>query len=116
MRMVNGLFNYINHPAAVTIINRNIRDMRSALVNIRGAAPQLCSAVSLFDEFVQAWYQHAAPLRRNWLRGVLNRTQDIINNEIRIGNRVPGARKFIAEIKYLLSRFDDMVVQALEGA
>jgi hypothetical protein len=114
--MVNGVLKYIKHPAALTIINRNIRDMRSALVNIIGAAPQLCSAVSLFDEFVQAWYQHAAPFRGNWLRGVLNRTQDRINNEIRIGNRVPGAQKLIAEIKYLLRRLDDMVAPALEGA
>ena len=114
--MVNGLFNYINHPAAVTIINRNIRDMRSALVNIREAIPQLSSGVTLFDEFVPARYQYAARLRRNWLRGVLNRTQDRTKNEMCIGNKVPGAQQFIADIKYLLSRLDDMVAPALEGA
>ncbi|KAF5245738.1 hypothetical protein FANTH_7198 [Fusarium anthophilum] len=114
-RTVIGVFNYINHPSARTILNRNIRDMRTALIEIGGAVPQLNPAVALFDEFVPAWYQYAARLRRDWLRRLLQATRDRINDEIRVGNRVPGAQQFINDINYLISRLDDMVAPPIEG-
>ncbi|KAF5601567.1 glycosyl hydrolase family 71 [Fusarium subglutinans] len=47
---VIGVFHYINHPSARTILNQNIRDMRTALIEIGRAVPQLNPAVALFDD------------------------------------------------------------------
>ncbi|KAF5628901.1 hypothetical protein F52700_7994 [Fusarium sp. NRRL 52700] len=89
--------------------------MRTVLMEIGGAVTQLNPAVALFDEFIPARYQYVTRLRRDWLRRLLLATRDRVNEEIRVGNRVPGAQQFTGNINYTISRLDDMVSPPIDG-
>lgn len=60
IRTVIAVFNYINHPDALPMIQNNRRELRTALMLIAEAVPALRDAPAIHREFDGNWYREGA--------------------------------------------------------
>ncbi|OLN86722.1 hypothetical protein CCHL11_03720 [Colletotrichum chlorophyti] len=67
MRMSIGVFRYINHPDALPTVQRNRRELRTAVIAIAQIVTPLRDAVAIHREFDSNWYREAADSTRGWL-------------------------------------------------
>jgi hypothetical protein len=72
LRQVIGVFNYINDPLALGIINQNRLNLHQAADEIATRVPALANVGQIFREFFPLWYQRTADLARTWLTDRLN--------------------------------------------
>lgn len=76
LRQVIGVFNYINHPQALPILQANRNRLQTAAVEIAGRVRALENLGLVFEEFFPAWYQETATRTRVWLA---NRLEELGN-------------------------------------
>ncbi|KAK2007854.1 hypothetical protein LZ32DRAFT_34490 [Colletotrichum eremochloae] len=68
LRMAIGVFRYINHPDALPTIQRNRRELRTAVIAIAQVVAPLRDAVAIHREFDSNWYREGADRTRAWVR------------------------------------------------
>lgn len=67
IRMAIAVFRYINHPDAQPTVQRNRRELRTAITLVAQAVGPLRNAVAIQREFDSNWYREAADRTRDWV-------------------------------------------------
>ncbi|RYP85137.1 hypothetical protein DL769_001041 [Monosporascus sp. CRB-8-3] len=92
LRMVIGVFNYINHPQALPVLRANIRELENAADEISASVGALRNVGPIFREFYPIWYREAATLAQTWVSDRLNDIIGRFTGEIMMGTAPPNAR------------------------
>ncbi|KAJ0304383.1 hypothetical protein Brms1b_011243 [Colletotrichum noveboracense] len=91
MRMAIGTFRYINHPDALPTVQRNRREIRTAIIAISKFVRPLRDAVAIHREFDSNWYREAADTTRAWLAERILEIRLRFGELERTGNLPPNA-------------------------
>ncbi|KAK2026961.1 hypothetical protein LX32DRAFT_723107 [Colletotrichum zoysiae] len=67
LRMAIGVFRYINHPDALPTVQRNRRELRTAVMAIAQVVAPLRDAAAIHQEFDSNWYREGADRTLLWV-------------------------------------------------
>jgi hypothetical protein len=102
---VIGVFEYINHPEVLPLIQQIRRDLAWATWNVGQLIPEFANLHPVQQEFDFDWYQNAALRARGWINARVEEIQIALDSGAH-GSGPPNRDSIITQLEAIRSQAD----------
>ncbi|KXH28062.1 mutanase [Colletotrichum nymphaeae SA-01] len=103
-----AVWNYMHHPLALPVVQKNRRNIKAAIVRIASTVPQLANLVLILIEFDSLWYSRAAQRTTEWVTAMLDAIDADLNDLTLAGLAPPNEASIRARVARLRGRISDI--------